>query len=163
MCDFLLKNGIEKNRLVSAPKQWIQLQNKICFCAVPASHPTIELDSQGHWQHVGYLIEFNGTRIYHAGDTALTSELVAYLEQIKPIDVAFLPVNEINYVRNQCGIIGNMSLRDAFYLANKLSVKKLVPMHWDMFLPNAVYLEEIELYYRLSNPSFKLLINPTKI
>jgi hypothetical protein len=36
-------------------------------------------------------------------------------------------------------------------------------MHWDMFAPNSVYLEEIELLYRLMQPSFEMKVYPEVI
>jgi len=163
VCEHLHYHGIEKNRLQVISKTGLNIGTNIRLYAVPAAHPTIEVDVNAKWQHVGYIIEYLNKRIYHAGDTALTSELINYVSQFKDIDTAFLPVNEMNYVRQSLGIIGNMSIRDAFYFAATLNVKKLVPMHWDMFAPNALYREEIELHYQLSQPPFQLLINPTSI
>ena len=108
-------------------------------------------------------MEFDDRRIYHSGDTSLTLALIEFLERFKPIDTAFLPVNEKNYFREQLGIIANMGIRDAFGLAQHLGVAKLVPMHWDMFVPNSVYQEEIDLYWKLSQPQFAVLINPQTI
>jgi L-ascorbate metabolism protein UlaG (beta-lactamase superfamily) len=130
---------------------------------VPAAHPQVETDAEGHWKAVGYVIECAGRRFYHSGDTALTPLLFEHLERLKPLDIAILPVNEQNYYREQLGIIGNMGLRDAFAFARDLGVHTLVPMHWDMFEPNRVYREEIELFYQLTQPPFRMLINPDRL
>ena len=160
VCRYLERNGIASNRLLTVPMNWMELASGVRIHAVPAAHPAIETDSDGHWRCVGYIIAIDGRRFYHAGDTSLTTELLEFLMRFRPIDTVFLPVNERNYFRDRLGIIANMGLRDAFGLADSIGAKKLVPMHWDMFLPNSVFREEIELHYRLSKPSFELIINP---
>ena len=120
-------------------------------------------DQHGDWRFVGYLLQWQERRLYHAGDTALTDQVFQHLSQLGPIDFAFLPVNEINYFRNRRGIIGNMSIREAFGLADELGISCVIPTHWDMFAANQVYREEIELLYEKLAPSFALKINPTAL
>jgi L-ascorbate metabolism protein UlaG (beta-lactamase superfamily) len=48
-------------------------------------------------------------------------------------------------------------------MATDIGVKILVPIHWDMFAPNSVYLEEIELLYRLMQPRFEMKVYPEVI
>ena len=131
--------------------------------AVPAAHPWVEDDGEGGWRCIGYLIEFRGRRIYHSGDTSLDSEIISNLTNAGPIDVAFISVNERNYYRDRMGVIGNMSVRDAFMFAGDIGARLVVPMHWDMFECNSVYREEIELLYRKMNMEFCMEINPTSI
>jgi L-ascorbate metabolism protein UlaG (beta-lactamase superfamily) len=155
--------GIAEARLVTAPEHWIALASGIRLTGVPAAHPTIERDQEGHLRFVGYVLECGGRRIYHAGDTSPASEMIARLSELAPIDTAFLPVNERNYYRQARGIVGNMTVREAFQLAADLKVRALVPMHWDMFAPNSVYPEEIRLLFELMNPPFEMLIHPEAI
>ena len=98
-----------------------------------------------------------------ARDVFLVKPLIDFLEQFIPVDIAILPVNEHNYFRESMGIIGNMGIRDAFGLAELLKVKKLLPVHWDMFHPNAVYKEEIELLYHLLAPPFEMVFYPEEL
>lgn len=163
VCDFLAANGIANYRLITAPTSWLELSSQLKIHAVPATHPKIEFDAAGNWMCVGYVLEYKKKRFYHAGDTALSTPMIDYLKLFAPLDVAFLPVNEMNYYRNERGIIGNMGLRDAFQFATELGAKKVVPMHWDMFIPNSLHREEIELFYQLTNPPFELVINPDHI
>ncbi|MDV7398694.1 hypothetical protein RZS08_45230, partial [Arthrospira platensis SPKY1] len=86
--------------------------------------------------------------LYMAGDTRLCDELIDALKAAGPIHTAFLPVNEINYFRNRRGIIGNMSVREAFGLAQELGFEQVVAVHWDMFAINEVYPEEIRLVHQ---------------
>ena len=72
------------------------------------------------------------------------------------MNIVILPINEHNFMREKLGIIGNMSLREAFYLADFLNTKELIPIHWDMFELNSVFKEEIQLLYELLKPNFTL-------
>ena len=84
---------------------------------------------------VGYVLELEGTAIYHAGDTIVTDALVAALAPLT-IDVALLPVNGRTYYREREGLVGNMGTRDAVALATELGARVLVPIHWDLFEGN---------------------------
>jgi L-ascorbate 6-phosphate lactonase len=162
--DALMGAGIPAERIHGCNHaEQIALAANLSVRATPAAHPQVETDHQGAWLYVGYLLEWQGRRLYHAGDTALTDQVLAHLSHVGQIDVAFLPVNEINYFRNRRGIIGNMSIREAFGLADELGIGCVVPTHWDMFAANQVYREEIELLYEKLAPSFALEINPTAL
>ena len=161
--DVLTAKGIAVGRFTCATNKWHALGMDLRVHPVPAAHPTIEADSLGNYRQVGYIIEYKGRRIYHAGDTSLNAVMIEAVTAFKPIDVAILPVNECNYYRDNCGIIGNMSVREAFKFAEDINVNTLVPMHWDMFAPNSVYQEEIETYYRLAQSPFRMVLNPTQI
>jgi L-ascorbate metabolism protein UlaG (beta-lactamase superfamily) len=130
---------------------------------VPAAHPDIKRTVEGYLECLGYLIKFKGKKIYHSGDTSVNKELIEELKQEKHIDIAFISVNEKNYYRDEMGIIGNMSVREAFHMAEDISAKVVVPMHWDMFKQNCVYREEIELLYQKIKPNFELKIRPEYI
>lgn len=156
--------GINRTRLISAPESTpIDLSGEIQLTALPAAHPTITRDKSGRSESVGYVIKIEGYQILHTGDTTITEEYLDILKQAGPIKAAFLPVNEKNFFRDRDGIIGNMSVREAFLLADELKIETVVPIHWDMFAANEVKLSEIEAVYSSLNPSFHLLINPKRI
>jgi len=71
----------------------------------------------------GFLIEIDGKKIYHAGDTGLTVEMTL-LEEEK-VDLALLPI----------GGHYTMDIRDAVRAANFIKPQKVVPMHYDTFPP----------------------------
>lgn len=159
----LIAHGISADRIVQATDDWVTLHAEVKVHPVPAAHPEIEVDPRGCSRYVGYVIDFRGKRIYHSGDTQLKTEIIEAACAFKPIDVAILPVNERNHYRESLGIIGNMTVREAFQFATDLEVKTLIPMHWDMFSLNSVYPEEIELYTRLAQPPFSVVLKPTHI
>jgi L-ascorbate metabolism protein UlaG (beta-lactamase superfamily) len=159
--EFINNMGISEDRICAMSNKPMQIAENIMIYPVPAAHPDITSTRNGGWACVGYVIDFDGKRIYHAGDTSIADELVQCLNAIGKIDVALLPVNERNYYREKQGIIGNMSVRDAFKLAEDIQADVMVPTHWDMFAANQVYHEEIELLYKKIKPKFKLILNPT--
>jgi L-ascorbate 6-phosphate lactonase len=84
---------------------------------------------------VGYVLELDGTSLYHAGDTIVTDALVTALVPLR-IDVALLPVNGRTYFREREDLVGNMGSRDAVALAAEIGATILVPYHWDLFRGN---------------------------
>jgi len=152
--------GIDSARLTPAVEDFIDLAPALRLYAVPAAHPEIERDAQGNLTCVGYLLDCAGQRIYLAGDTSAKQEIIDTLVAHGPIDTAFLPVNEHNFFRGRRGIIGNMSVREAFQFASEIGAKKVVAVHWDMFAINAVDPDEIRLIHQRMNPDFALLIRP---
>ena len=71
----------------------------------------------------GFLIEVDGKKIYHSGDTGLTVEMTL-LEEEK-VDLALLPI----------GGHYTMDIRDAVRAAGFIKPQKVVPMHYDTFPP----------------------------
>jgi L-ascorbate metabolism protein UlaG (beta-lactamase superfamily) len=143
--------------------KWNDLAQSLRIAPVPAAHPDIRRDELGQAHCLGYVIEHGGRRLYHAGDTSPHEELLTALKVLAPINIAFLPVNERNFFRDRTGIIGNMSVREAFLIAQEIGAKTMVPTHWDMFAPNSVAREEIELLYRLIAPGFSMEFYPTQL
>lgn len=70
----------------------------------------------------GLLLEIEGKTIYHAGDTALFSDM-KLLGDRHSIDIAFLPIGD-NFT---------MGPEDAAYAAMLLNAKTVVPIHYNTF------------------------------
>ena len=73
------------------------------------------------------------------------------------------PVNEDNFFRRRRGIIGNMSIREAFELAAETGIKEVFPVHWDMFKVNSAIPKEIKIIYDNYSWPFKLTMGLNKI
>jgi L-ascorbate metabolism protein UlaG (beta-lactamase superfamily) len=65
---------------------------------------------------VGYVVNMNGKRVYHAGDT----DRIPEMESLKDIDVALVPVSG-TYV---------MTAEEAAEAVNRMKPKVAVPMHY---------------------------------
>ena len=155
--------GIEPARTVVLNVDPVRLSGDVVVHPIPAAHTEIETDDAGFLRYLGFVLACGPKRLLHTGDSCVHESIVARVREIGPIDVAFLPVNECNYYRHQAGIVGNMSVRDAFRLAEELPAKVVVPMHHDMFAPNQTYAEEIQLIYDKTQPSFQLVFDPREI
>lgn len=155
--------GVSEERLRPATEGWTELAPGLGIRSVPAAHPEIERDAAGSLACVGYVVEHADRRIYLAGDTSLRQPLLDVLASLAPIATAVLPVNERNFFRDRRGIIGNMSVREAFQMADELGIANVVPVHWDMFAANAVGPDEIRAVYEHMRPRFRLLMQPDRI
>lgn len=69
----------------------------------------------------GFVVEIDGKKIYHAGDTGLTMDMQLLEEE--SIDVALLPIGG-NYT---------MDIHDAVRAVSFIKPKVTVPMHYDTF------------------------------
>ena len=171
-CKFICPNEVRKymlefdiggGRMITANTSWIRISENVQIMPIPAAHEAIEYDEDGYLRFVGYVIDYQGKRIYHSGDTSPHDQIISALEKLQPIDVAFLPVNERNFYKEKLGIIGNMSIREAFQMASDINVRTLIPIHWDMFEVNSVFRDEIELLYNRLKPDFELILEPSQI
>jgi L-ascorbate metabolism protein UlaG (beta-lactamase superfamily) len=149
--------GLGFDRAEQPSLEWTEIVPDLSIRAVPAAHTEIHRNEEGELRDIGYLIRVAGATIYHAGDTIPHPEIFEALRG-DSIEFALLPVNERNFYRDAQGIIGNMTLREAFQMAADLQVQTIIPTHWDMFAPNSVFPEEIELLYNLITPPFSLRI-----
>ena len=106
--------------------------------AVAAAHEFLAQDPQtGLYPCLQYIIEGNGFRLYHAGDTLRYEGMLPILKSFGPIDAALLPINgrDAEHYRRNC--IGNMTFQEAVDLAGELDVRTVIPGHWDMFKDNS--------------------------
>lgn len=113
----------------------------LAWTALPAAHYSYELDAQGCSRWMGFVIECNGVTIYHSGDTIMFPELTHALQELKqgqPIDLALLPINGRDYMREAVDIVGNLWPHEAVEVARLLGVRTLIGMHNDLFAANRV-------------------------
>ena len=106
--------------------------------AVAAAHEFLSPDPvTGRYPCLQYVIEGNGIRIYHAGDTLRYEGMLGKLRRLGPFDAALLPINGRDGNRYRRGCIGNMTFQEAADLAGELRPGLTVPGHWDMFANNS--------------------------
>ncbi|SRR5579884_347037 len=108
--------------------------------------------SGGLYRYLGYVIDLQGVRIYHPGDTLIFDGLV---ERLRPfhIDIALLPINGRSYFREQKGLVGNIDEREAADLAAAAGIKLLIPTHYEMFAANQGQPGALVDYVRSTHPS----------
>lgn len=106
--------------------------------AIAASHEFLDMNPQtGLYPYLQYIIEGNGVRIHHAGDTVRYEGMLAKVKAFGDIDVQLLPINgrDAKRYRNNC--IGNMTYQEAADFAGDTGTKIVIPGHWDMFADNS--------------------------
>jgi L-ascorbate 6-phosphate lactonase len=133
--DTLVDAGLEESRIL-VPEVGEQLEvSGATVTAVPSAHTELEYDAGRGYPYLGYVIEWNGVTVYHAGDTVIYDGMVETLSSWD-IDVAFVPINGRDYFRTGRGIIGNTGFREAAELTEVLDVGLLVPTHYDLIAGN---------------------------
>lgn len=157
--------GISAGQVLGMQADEVLSLGAITLQAVPACHglkapPAIygfdflERAGKQLYRYLGYILDIEGVRVYHAGDTVVYDGLAERLREHE-IDIAFLPINGRSYFREQLDIVGNMDEREAADLAAAAGVQLLVPIHYDMFAANlgrpGVLVEYIQArHYELS-------------
>jgi L-ascorbate metabolism protein UlaG (beta-lactamase superfamily) len=110
------------------------------YYAVPAAHYGLDKDDvTGEYSYFAYVIKIGGKWIFHAGDTINYGGFTEYiLSHTQHIDVACLPVNGRDTIRESQGIIGNLDGEEALYLARDIKSEYFFPIHNDLFASNHV-------------------------
>lgn len=108
--------------------------------AIPSAHEMLETDDRGRYLYLGFIIETEGLRLYHTGDSVWYEGLEGWLGR-EPFDVFFLPINGRDPAR---GVSGNMSAAEAVDLAKARRPRFVVPHHFEMFTFNTVPIAKFE-------------------
>jgi L-ascorbate metabolism protein UlaG (beta-lactamase superfamily) len=141
--DMVTEVGIAADRVVGIqPGEPLELAG-LSVRAVPAMHGVTMDDaygfgedlSDGMIRFVGFVLEAGGLRLYHAGDTIHYEGMEDTLRTFD-VDVAMLPINGRDPEREGRGIVGNLSEREAAWLAAEIGAGVLLPMHYDLFARN---------------------------
>ncbi|MDV2482076.1 metal-dependent hydrolase [Methanoculleus sp. Wushi-C6] len=99
--------------------------NGVRFTMTPALHSSwLEDEGMGFYGGVaaGFVIAMDGVTVYHAGDTALFSDMQLIRDLYRP-DVALLPV----------GGRFTMGPEEAMIAARYVGARLVIPMHYDTF------------------------------
>ena len=123
--------------------------------AIAAAHEFLE---EAPYPALQYIIEGNGVRLYHAGDTLRYEGMLGKLLALGPFDAALLPINGRDGKRYRRNCIGNMTFQEAADLAGALSPGLTLPGHWDMFADNPGDPEAFADYLDAKYPGLPCLI-----
>jgi L-ascorbate metabolism protein UlaG (beta-lactamase superfamily) len=142
--------GVPAERVVGAVAHEALADLAVRVIPVPACHGVDVADaynfgqdlSGGQIRYLGYVLDFVGLRVYHAGDTIWWPGQEDLLRDLA-VNVALLPINGRDPLREAENIVGNMDHREAALLAAAAGVDLLVPMHWDMFAGNRGFPDQL--------------------
>ncbi len=101
--------------------------------AVPAFHSSSFDDGSYGGNPCGFVFDLSGRTLYHAGDTALNSEMKIIGEVYEP-DAAMLPI----------GGTYTMDIESAVIASEWLGVSAVIPMHYNTFDKITVNINEFE-------------------
>ena len=141
--DMVTEAGIEHDRVLGVQPGEAHELHGVTIRPVPARHGVTMDDAYGFGEElsgglirfVGFVLEIEGVRIYHAGDTIHYVGMETTLRAHRP-HVALLPINGRHAEREARGIIGNLNEYEAAWLAAQIGAETLVPMHHDLFTRN---------------------------
>lgn len=126
--------GLRTDRLVGIDAGQTYTKAGFAVRAIPSAHEGLDRDERGRHLYLGYVIEADGLRLYHTGDSMRYDGQSDRLGP-GPWDVFFLPINGRDPSR---GVAGNMSAAEAVELAGRCRPRFVVPHHYDMFTFNTV-------------------------
>lgn len=144
--DMVTEAGIKPDRVIGVqPEETVDVAG-LTIRPVPARHGVTMADAYGFGEELsgglirflGYVVEVEGLRVYHAGDTIHYEGMETKLREMA-IDVGMLPINGRDPEREAQDIVGNLSEREAAWLAHEAGFDLLIPMHYDMFARNRGY------------------------
>ncbi len=116
--------------------------------AIPSAHEELDKDRDGRHLYLGYVVESEGRRLYHSGDSVAYPRLAEQLGG-EPFDALLLPINGRDPAR---GVPGNMTAAEAVDLSNAVRPRFVVPHHYDMFTFNTVAAQVFEAEARRLPP-----------
>ena len=93
----------------------------------------------------GYVLTLDGTRVYHAGDTALTLEMQLLAGQV---DVMLVPIGD-NFT---------MGVTDAARAVEFVQPKVVIPMHWNTF--DIIAVDPAEFTNAVGNAADVVILEP---
>ncbi len=123
--------------------------------AAATAHPVYRLDDRGNDTSLAFLLEMNGIKVLHPGDTYLTDRLIKDLSALPAPDLFFPPVNGQDYFRTKRNCIGNLNIIEAAQLSRILDADLTVPSHFDMFIGNTADPLEFARYFMELRPNAK--------
>ncbi|MGJ3239202.1 MAG: MBL fold metallo-hydrolase [Anaerolineae bacterium] len=144
--DILLEMGYDAERIITLISgERVQIDDTSMFVtAVPGAHYEVLHEVGKGYRWIGFLIEWNGVTLYHAGDTIIYPDYIAQLQAFPPIDLAIMPVNGRDYYRETvANAIGNLLPAEVAQLARDMDWDMLIPGHNDLYPNNAIPDSEI--------------------
>ncbi|HLQ64229.1 MAG TPA: MBL fold metallo-hydrolase [bacterium] len=132
----LAETGIARERILVPPAgETIAPLPGLTLAAIPAAHEELEQEPGLGHRFFGYVLDAQGVRVYHSGDTLVYPGLPELLQRHR-VAVGLVVINGRDYVRRERGIVGNMTSQEAADLADAAGFDLTIPLHYDLFERN---------------------------
>ena len=134
--------------------------------AVPAAHAfagdgygsyTQWVDGSGAHRALGYVVRCGGRVLFHGGDTVMWRGLAERL-RAERVDTCLLPINGRDWLREERGLVGNLTARESADLAAACGADVLVPIHFDGVVGNTGSPGELADYASATYPQLSVLL-----
>ena len=133
-CAIEVDGGVSPSNAIGMNDGESYSSGDVTIHTIAASHEFLDRDeSTGLYPYLQYIIEANGVRIHHAGDTVRYEGMLSKIRAFGSIDAQLLPINGRDAKRYRMDFIGNMTYQEAADLAGEVEPKIVIPGHWDMF------------------------------
>ncbi|MHB8646598.1 MAG: MBL fold metallo-hydrolase [Thermomicrobiales bacterium] len=119
------------------------------YATIPARLPP---ERRGKERFIGFVLECDGFTLYHAGDNNGYRGFLERLARWPAFDLLFLPINGRDWFREQQGMIGNFTFREAAGVADRVHARLLIPYHYDGFVGNNEYPDTLVRYVQNDGP-----------
>lgn len=120
------------------------LSGGVSLKAIASAHEDLKTDTDGNHHYLGYILEWDGIRIYHGGDGVPYDGLAAALKEAADrIDLMLLPVNGRDAFRRSRGVPGNFTFEESAELCRAVGSRHFIPHHFGMFDFNTADEEEL--------------------
>ena len=107
----------------------------LTITAFGVPHEEYDEDPEFGHPYQGYAISNGKVTVAHTGDARADDVLAATLRSLSP-DLVCLPINGRDEERARMGFAGNMTAAEAIELVVAAEVRRILPMHDDMFAQN---------------------------
>ncbi|MDO4739566.1 MAG: MBL fold metallo-hydrolase [Eubacteriales bacterium] len=113
----------------------------ITITPIACAHTSLDMDEQGRFRYLSYLIDFGDHCVFFGGDMSLYDGLAERV-LLENCDLLLLPCNGRDEERTAAGIIGNTTAEEAAQFAATLGVP-FIPAHHDLYANNGRPVPEI--------------------
>jgi L-ascorbate metabolism protein UlaG (beta-lactamase superfamily) len=145
--------GLARERLLPARgDEMLELEGLRIHC-LPSAHPELDYDAATGYSFFGFVIEMDGVRLYHSGDTLVYDGLAERLRALQP-HLAFLPINGR---AGGDGTAPNMDAAEAVALARAVGIPLVIPHHYDMFAFNTADVNEFAVLADAAGQPYRML------
>lgn len=140
--DLLSQTGFPIDRaVVPVFPGWLSC-GSLNVCIVPARHYEFSYRDDAIFDFFGFVLEIDGRRVFHAGDTIPYPGFFAVVASLTP-DVSLIPVNGRDAAREAEGVVGNLTADECADFVRVCGSSLIVPCHFGMFAGNSVDIDVV--------------------